>query len=406
MLAIGLYGYLKCHRSAPVIMKHEFQYIPYTSGLNGKALRIKKSDIPTKNEVRRVIPNHCFKRDTITSLKYALFSFAQGASCLLLSAMIPLKIKFLPLWIAYAIITGTVWTGMWVIAHECGHNAFSENMFLQNLVGYAMHSMLLVPYFSWQRSHAVHHSRTNHITEGETHVPYVVEARSGIEIVGGEKVLAIRRYLGNSANGILQLISHMLFGWPLYLLFGMTGGPKYGISNHFVPFKPFDNQMWPGKWRLKVLQSDMGIFMTIFALVMAARYRSPTSIFARYFAPLLVTNMWLVAYTWLQHTDVDVPHLSDAEFSYMRGAFLTIDRSYGKVLDYLHHNIGSTHVAHHIDCRIPHYHAREATLAISNAFPSIYLYDPTPWPIALWRVASQCISVKLDVSTGQYLWVQ
>ena len=28
-----------------------------------------------------------------------------------------------------------------------------------------------MPYFSWQRSHAVHHNRTNHITEGETHVP-------------------------------------------------------------------------------------------------------------------------------------------------------------------------------------------------------------------------------------------
>merc|ERR1711957_1001432 len=29
---------------------------------------------------------------------------------------------------------------------------------------------------------------------------------------------------------------------------------------------------------------------------------------ALYFGPLLVVNAWLVIYTWLQHTDVDVPH--------------------------------------------------------------------------------------------------
>merc|ERR1712091_4496 len=61
----------------------------------------------------------------------------------------------------------------WVIAHECGHGAFSDNKTLQDTVGYILHTALLVPYFSWQRSHAVHHSKTNHVTEGETHVPYV-----------------------------------------------------------------------------------------------------------------------------------------------------------------------------------------------------------------------------------------
>ena len=69
----------------------------------------------------------------------------------------------------------------------------------------------------------------------------------------------------------------------------------------------------------------------------------------------------------------------------MRGAFLTIDRPYGPVFDWFHHQIGSTHVAHHIDCTIPHYHAREATDAIAAAFPKAYLYDPTPVHIALHR---------------------
>jgi len=34
-----------------------------------------------------------------------------------------------------------------------------------------LHTPLLVPYFSWQWSHHVHHMKCNHLTEGETHVP-------------------------------------------------------------------------------------------------------------------------------------------------------------------------------------------------------------------------------------------
>ena len=62
------------------------------------------------------------------------------------------------------------------------------------------------------------------------------------------------------------------------------------------------------------------------------------------------------------HTDSDVPHLSNKEFSLMRGAFLSIDRPYGKILDFLHHNIGSSHVVHHICPTIPHYHAKSTVL--------------------------------------------
>ena len=79
---------------------------------------------------------------------------------------------------------------------------------------------------------------------------------------------------------------------------------------------------------------------------------------------------------------------------YMRGAFLTIDRPYPPLIDWLHHRIGTTHVAHHIDCTIPHYHAREATDAIAKAFPKAYLFEPTPVHRALWRVCCNCIAVR------------
>lgn len=32
-----------------------------------------------------------------------------------------------PFWALYAVVTGTVGMGNWVLAHECGHGAFSKN---------------------------------------------------------------------------------------------------------------------------------------------------------------------------------------------------------------------------------------------------------------------------------------
>jgi omega-6 fatty acid desaturase (delta-12 desaturase) len=101
-----------------------------------------------------------------------------------------------------------------------------------------------------------------------------------------------------------------------------------------------------------------------------------------------------------------VPHLGNDDFTYMRGAFHTIDRPYPKLIDWLHHRIGSTHVAHHIDCTIPHYHARAATDAIAAAFPEVYLHEPTPIHKALWRIAKDCIAVKQrSADDSRYVFV-
>ena len=129
---------------------------------------------------------------------------------------------------------------------------------------------------------------------------------------------------GKNVWGAVQLFAHLVVGWPAYLLWGATGGPKYGTSNHFVPNKPFSKALWPGKRPKKVLQSDIGIVGMLGGLALAASKFGLASVLALYGLPLLVTNMWLVGYTWLQHTDVDVPHLTDAEWTYMRGALLTI----------------------------------------------------------------------------------
>merc|ERR1719453_2641377 len=233
--------------------------LPMLSGMRGKAMFVEQSDVPSKIDVRNALPPHVFKKITWKSMMYAAISVLQSAACLGAGMLIPLNAAWLPAWIAYAAISGTVWTGMWVVAHECGHGAFSDNRALQDTVGYILHTFLLVPYFSWQRSHAVHHTQTNHITEGETHVPIVVNGRPGVENPGGEGELANAKRFGKTPWGLLQLVLHLVIGWPAYLLWGATGGPKYGTSNHFVPVKPFDTALWPASWPSKVWRSDIGI---------------------------------------------------------------------------------------------------------------------------------------------------
>ena len=376
------------------------------SGLKGKALKISLEDVPSRNLVRSVIPKDLFTKKTNLSLFFLIRSLFIQAIVVYVGFLIPLKLSFLFVWLFYFIVSGTTAMGLWVLAHECGHSAFSENRRLQTFVGYFLHSVLLVPYFSWQRSHSVHHSFTNHITDGETHVPLVIGGNGMNEKNNGDLEMSFAISIGRNLYGFSQLIIHLVLGWPAYLIAGKTGGPRYGTTNHFWPVRPFSRKLWPSNWVKKVWLSDIGIFAVLFLLYLWAKSFGFNSMFAIYAGPLIVVNIWLVIYTWLHHTDTDVPHLAKKEFSYMRGAFLSIDRPYGKFLDFLHHSIGSTHVIHHIEPTIPHYHAKIATKILKKQFPQIYLYNPTPIHKSLWHIASNCVAVKKEEGVERYIWKQ
>lgn len=46
----------------------------------------------------------------------------------------------LALWSLYGFWAGLFGTGIWVIGHECGHQAFSESKAVNNTVGWFLHS--------------------------------------------------------------------------------------------------------------------------------------------------------------------------------------------------------------------------------------------------------------------------
>ena len=113
------------------------------SGLKGQALVIKEKDIPSKKEFQDVIPNHYFKSNTKTSLRYLLQSALIQSLVVAIGLSIPVTPKMIPIWIIYSLISGTTAMGFWVIAHECGHGAFSKNKRLETITGYLLHLSLI-----------------------------------------------------------------------------------------------------------------------------------------------------------------------------------------------------------------------------------------------------------------------
>ena len=74
-------------------------------------------------------------------------------------------------WALYWVLAGWVATGVWIIGHECGHQAFSEYKALNDSVGWVLHSALLLPYHPWRISHAAHHAATNSMEDDAVFVP-------------------------------------------------------------------------------------------------------------------------------------------------------------------------------------------------------------------------------------------
>ncbi|KAH8104651.1 delta12-fatty acid desaturase [Cristinia sonorae] len=376
------------------------------------------------------IPAHCFKRSTLKSMSYVVWDFILiGAiyktTTFLETFIDPAHISlphpylytaaWVSLWALYGFATGLVATGLWVCAHECGHRAFSESKFVNDAVGWVLHSGLGVPYHSWRITHAKHHASTAHLTQDQVFVPKTrserklpefdpaQEDQSGSSVT--EKVMAeLWEALGDSPIGaVFGASTYLLFGWPLYLIMNASGQKRYPANtNHFNP----SAIMFSPAQFMSIVLSDIGIVLWLSVLGTWVYYKGFAEVFRLYIVPYLWVNHWLVLITFLQHTDPILPHYRAPEFTFTRGALSTLDRSLlgdlGSVMAWIGasttHGISETHVLHHVSSKIPHYNAWEAAAALRKRLGQAGLElqgRPGGWA-EVYRVYKTCKFVEDD----------
>lgn len=385
----------------------ELKLFPYLDGIVDKHRKniqnfpLKKPKFTLKT-IRDAIPPHCFKRSLTRSMIHlikdcmvvALFGWMAThiSSLPTLFPTMPL-----PQWVVYVAwpiywyAQGCVMTGLWVLAHECGHQAFSDYEIINNIVGTIFHSLLLVPYHPWRITHGRHHNNTGSCDHDEVFAP---STRSDW------KDEALRTTPIGNWWGIFVMLT---FGWwPGYLIFNATGPAKYRGKDvsHLSPTAVFID---PKDYWL-VVQSDIALFACFGLLAYAIYTFGFLTVGAYYIIPEMIVNLHLVLITYLQHTDVYMPHFRNKEWNWLRGALCTIDRQFGPLglFDRTLHHITDTHVCHHLFSTMPFYHCLEATPYIKKVLGEYYRKDDTPIPYAVYRAFSCCQFVEDSGDTVFY----
>ena len=263
----------------------------------------------TINQIRNAIPAHCFERSAARGLGYVARDLASLAVTFYIfhNYVTPENIPSTPvralLWAVYTFVQGLFGTGLWVLAHECGHQSFSPSKTLNDTVGWICHSALLVPYFSWKISHGKHHKATGHLERDMVFVPKTREQyASRIGHLAHELSELMEETPIMTAG---HLIGQQLAGWLLYISLNVTGhneherqpegrgkGKKNGFGgrvNHFDPASP----LYEAKDSKLILLSDLGLAITISLLTFIGLKYGLANLTVWYIIPYLWVNHWL-----------------------------------------------------------------------------------------------------------------
>ncbi|KAI9665375.1 MAG: hypothetical protein M1831_001813 [Alyxoria varia] len=376
----------------------------------------------TIKQIREAIPAHCYERSGLRGLGYVARDITLLAvtfyifNTYVTPEIVPSKLARTGLWSLYTVIQGLFGTGLWVLAHECGHQSFSPSKTLNDTVGWICHSALLVPYFSWKISHGKHHKATGNMERDMVFVPSTREEYSTKIGKLAHEVSELMEDTPLFTAGVL--VQQQIGGWPYYLTGNVTGhnyherqpegkgkGKRNGFLqgvNHFLPSSP----LYEKKDEHLILLSDLGIAITMAALILVGKNFGWTNLLVWYVIPYLWVNHWLVAITYLQHTDPSLPHYEPKSWNFTRGAAATIDRNFWPIGPHIFHGIIETHVLHHYVSTIPFYNADEATEAIKPIMGKHYRSNTAGglWGFfgSLWSGARRCQWVeRCEGATGE-----
>ncbi len=265
---------------------------------------------------------------SITELALTLFPFL----LLMGLAWWALSISYL-LAGAISALNGAFLVRLFIIQHDCGHNAFFRNRHANDWIGRVLGVLTLTPYDVWRQTHAIHHASTGNLD------------RRGI---GDVPILTVREYRASSQ---LKRLVYRIYRNPFFL-FGVAPAYLFYVQNR-LPV----GLMHSGR---KYWVSAMATNLALATLVVAGLYLTGGISVLLLFLPTTMVGasagVWLF---YVQHQFEDAHWNRETDWQ-IHDAALHGSSHYvlPPVLRWFSGNIGIHHV-HHLYSRIPFYRLTE-----------------------------------------------
>ncbi|KAF9444644.1 hypothetical protein P691DRAFT_326692 [Macrolepiota fuliginosa MF-IS2] len=356
-----------------------------------------KPPTATLKEIHDAVPKHLLRPDPSRAMLYvvrditlASFLFKAASSithwesldyCGFITSPRAKILLRVGLWTAYWVLQGLVFAGIFCLGHDAGHGSLFKQKYLNNTVGFILHTFLLIPYFAWRATHHAHHKATASMERDENYVPYTRTAYNIPDKKLATKIDYAEAFEETPITSVYRLFVQQFFGWWVYLSTNLMGGVSHPPrTNHFDPM----STLFKSHHRNSIIISDISLAIMVYIF-----YCIGWDAVSKYYViPYFFLNHWI---------DPTIPHYRKNAWTFLRGAAATVDRPLlGWAGRFFFHNISHDHVAHHFFLSAPFFNGPQITKAIKSVLVDDYNYDPTPSFYALWRSFTQCLFVEDD----------
>jgi omega-6 fatty acid desaturase (delta-12 desaturase) len=252
------------------------------------------------------------------------------------------------LWPVSWMLTGFTLTAVFVLAHDCAHFSLFRTKWINSLIGHVCFAPALYPFYAWKYAHDAHHKYTNQLNPEHR----LYDENTWL-------LETLEEYTDREIDVPL----------PRWLYWLTRVNLPVGSILYLVKFL-FQPKLLRPAHRPKVYRSYL--FLALFvpclaALVYVASGRSLTGVLHFWVLPTIFLQIWMVTYTYLQHTAVDARFYEPSQWTPFRGrAIGTLNVLFPRWISFLHLNI-DVHIPHHLSPNIPCYRLREANAALRES---------------------------------------